>query len=215
MNRIRKLCAYLDPCESFADIGCDHGYCTQYMLKNGLCKSAQISDISAKCLEKAEKLLFEYIENGTVKSSCCPGLEQTDGNTDEVLIAGMGGDEIADILKSAFIPNRFVLQPMKNARAVREYLLSQGAEIAVDEPFEDSGKFYFVIKGARRGNKTTYSEINLNYGKNFTSPVARGYLKAELAKKTAYLERDLNDETRVRITAQADEIKRILNDESK
>lgn len=214
MNRIQKLCAYLDPCESFADVGCDHGYCTQYMLKNGLCKRAVISDISAKCLEKAEILLKNYIQSGAVKSVCCSGLEKIDESTDEVLIAGMGGDEIVEILKTAFVPNRFVLQPMKNARAVREFLLSRGAGITVDEPFEDCGKYYFVIKGTRTGNNVNYLQTNLNYGLNFKSSAARGYLKAELDKKKSYLERGLSPETRAAISQQADELKRILNDES-
>ena len=69
------------------------------MLKNGLCKRAVISDISAKCLEKAEILLKNYIQSGAVKSVCCSGLEKIDESTDEVLIAGMGGDEIVEILK--------------------------------------------------------------------------------------------------------------------
>ena len=46
-KRIRALCAELAPCVTFADVGCDHGYCTQYMLEGNLCRSAVVSDISA------------------------------------------------------------------------------------------------------------------------------------------------------------------------
>ena len=48
MDRIKKLCTYLQPCNIFADVACDHGYCAEYMLKNGLCERAVISDISEK-----------------------------------------------------------------------------------------------------------------------------------------------------------------------
>ena len=33
-ERIRILCSHLTPAETFADVGCDHGYCTEYMLKS-------------------------------------------------------------------------------------------------------------------------------------------------------------------------------------
>mgnify|MGYP003307993812 CR=1 FL=1 len=36
-KRIDTLCSLLDKVETFADVGCDHGYCSEYMLKNGLC----------------------------------------------------------------------------------------------------------------------------------------------------------------------------------
>ena len=59
--RLSTICGALTPCDSFADVGCDHGYCTLYMLENGLCRTACISDISAPSLAKAEKLLLRYI----------------------------------------------------------------------------------------------------------------------------------------------------------
>ena len=61
MDRIEKLCSYLSPCKTFADVGCDHGYCTLYALKNGLCESAVVSDISEKCLDKARVLLDKFV----------------------------------------------------------------------------------------------------------------------------------------------------------
>ena len=82
MDRIKTLCSYLDKCETFADVGCDHGYCTLYMLKNGLCRTAVISDISAKCLEKAQKLLKDYISENRVTAVCCNGLEKIDHDTE-------------------------------------------------------------------------------------------------------------------------------------
>ena len=53
-RRLRVLCGELRPCARFADVGCDHGYCTQYMLERNLCRTAVISDISAGSLHKAE-----------------------------------------------------------------------------------------------------------------------------------------------------------------
>jgi len=190
MDRIKTLCSYLDKCETFADVGCDHGYCTLYMLKNGLCRTAVISDISAKCLEKAQKLLKDYISENRVTAVCCNGLEKIDPDTEEILIAGMGGDEIVAILKNSFLPEKFVFQPMKNV--------------------ESSGKFYTVIKGSRTGAAASYGEAELEYGLNLSLPSAQEFLKSELKKKLDYLERPLNAETRSEIEAQANLIRGVI-----
>lgn len=212
MDRITKLCFYLDKCLTFADVGCDHGYCTRYMLKNGLCEKAVISDISAKCLQKAEALLADYIKCGKVTSVRCNGLDGISENTDEVLIAGMGGEEIVSIFKSSFIPKKFVLQPMKNVRAVREYLLKNCAEISVDEPFESGGKFYFVIKGKKSDKSTEYGGNQLEFGLNLSSQTTKNYIRSELTKKRAYLSRDLKSETRVKIEKEISFMEGVLNE---
>ncbi|MDE7330265.1 MAG: class I SAM-dependent methyltransferase [Clostridia bacterium] len=213
MDRIDILCSYLEGCKTFADVGCDHGYCTLYMLKNGLCESAVISDVSAKCLQKAETLLKNYIKEGKAASVCCDGLEKISADTDEVLIAGMGGDEIVSILKKSFIPKKFVFQPMKNSRAVREYLLLNGAGIITDEIFESYGKFYSVIKGTRKGNTVKYSEAQLEYGLALEGESAQRFLKSELDKKLGYLERPLGSADRAEIEKKVNLIRGVLKDE--
>ncbi len=185
MGRINDICALLSPCETFADIGCDHGYCTQYMLKNGLCKRAYISDISAKSLSKAQELLSEYIKNGSCESICCDGLQGFEVLPEQVLIAGMGGEEIIKIL-SRGIPQKFVLQPMKNAPQLRRFLLSRGCKIVRDDIFRD-GKYYFIIKGESTGG-TDYSSMEKQFGRDsFKNPVFSEYLKEEMQKFSGYL----------------------------
>lgn len=213
MDRIKKLCAYLKNCQSFADVGCDHGYCTEYMLKNGLCKTAVISDVSAKSLSKAEKLLAPYISCGKCRSVCCNGLEKIDDKTDLVLIAGMGGEEIIQILSAAYIPRSFVFQPMKNVQKVREFLIANGAGITADEPFQSGGKFYFVIEGKRNGNPANYSKARLLYGKNLKSAATKSYINSELAKKKSYLLRDLSQNEKQKIQAEINFAEGVLSGE--
>lgn len=188
MGRIDALCAFLDRCDTFADVGCDHGYCTQYALQNGLCRRAVIADISAKSLSKAEKLLSVSIAEGRVKPVCCDGLKQIDEDTDQVLIAGMGGEEIIKILSSSFIPKRFVFQPMKNAPLLRRYLIERGAKIVRDDIFRD-GKYYFVIKGERTGGTEGYGELEYEFGKDsLKNPAFFDFARTELNKKLSYLD---------------------------
>ncbi len=42
---------------SFADVGCDHGYIAEAVLYSKLCDKVIISDVSEKCLKKADDRL--------------------------------------------------------------------------------------------------------------------------------------------------------------
>lgn len=194
----------LSAVDTFADIGCDHGYCSEYMLKNKLCAHATITDISADCLKKAEILLKEYVEQGVCTPLCTNGLKGVDKNTNLVLIAGMGGMEIAHILtaKDGFIPERFVFQPMRDAAAVRKILTVRGAKIERDFTFYD-GKFYDVIVGERNGgtgNYTeNYTEAEFLFGRDNIRERGEDFLNflhAEIKKRKEILSRPLGETAR-------------------
>ncbi len=178
-KRIDTLCSLLTPTGVFADVGCDHGYCSEYMLKNGLCEKAILSDISKGSLAKAEKLLAAYIADGKATSVLGGGFFGVPSDVDEVLIAGMGGSEIVDILsdkKYGFIPKRFVFQPMHDAEKLRRYILEHGGYIDRDFTFEDV-KFYDVICGglADETHQTpAYNDWEFEFGREnlLTRPAA-------------------------------------------
>lgn len=186
MGRIETICSYIDNSESFADIGCDHGYCTLYALQSGKCKNAIISDVSAKSLAKAENLLRGYIVGGQCRSVCCDGLEKIPQDCAQILIAGMGGMEIIKILKEGFIPKKFIFQPMKNAEELRAFLLGHGCSITADDIFYD-GKYYFILKGERNGGTRVYSKAELAFGRDsLNNPVFKEYAKQEIKKAESY-----------------------------
>lgn len=188
MGRIDIICSYIDKCKSFADVGCDHGFCTERTLAEGKCQSAVITDISAKCLAKAEKLLARYVDSGVCRSVCCDGLSGVDDGVEQVLIAGMGGEEIIKILSRGFIPQKFILQPMNHAPKVRKFLIDSGCKITADDLFRDD-KFYFIIKGERSGGEENYSEEQLYFGRDsLKNSVLKEYAKTELEKKERYLQ---------------------------
>lgn len=202
MNRIDAICARLTPCDTFADIGCDHGYCTRYMLSNGMCRRAVITDISAKSLSKAERLLRGYIAAGSCTPVCCDGLEGVEeGTADLVLIAGMGGEEILKIIKNAYIPRSFVFQPMKNAQKLREYLLSSGCAITYDGMFSEvkggERKYYFLMAGNSTGGSPAYSRAALAFGRDSLGTAElNDYITSELEKNALYAQAALSSPSR-------------------
>lgn len=198
-ERIRTLCSLLEKTEFFADIGCDHGYCTEYMLKNGLCERAIVTDVSADCLAKAEKLLAEYIRSGVCRSLCTDGLNGVPKEVTSVLIAGMGGMEIKKILQNGFLPQTFVLQPMRDGRAVREYLLRRGAKLVRDFTFFAEGKFYHAIVGRATGGTSAYSAAEAEFGRENIQERGEAFsafLREEIGKLERFASREMTRESR-------------------
>jgi len=222
-KRIDTLCSLLTPAKVFADIGCDHGYCSEYMLKNSLCERAVLSDISKGSLKKAELLLAGYIKDGRAKAVLGDGFFGVDESVDEVLIAGMGGHEIVHILsdeKYGFLPRVFVFQPMQGADRLRRYLIGAGAFLERDFTFRD-GKFYDVIRGRRRKDGEPvqdYSELEYEFGREnlrvrsleflqrtekqlknvllyLSDPALQAGSREALEKRKRSLEKVLNNET--------------------
>lgn len=158
-DRLNLIFEQLHSCEVFADIGCDHGYIAKAMLDSGKCKKAIVSDISAECLKKAEKLLFEYINLGLATSVVSDGFDKID-LCDQALIAGMGGEEIVSILnRCKNLPYRLALQPMKNCDKVRLCAVNIGYKIKKDYTFKASGRFYDFILLEKGTDHLTEEEV--------------------------------------------------------
>lgn len=194
-ERIAEICSHLTKTEVFADIGCDHGFCAQYMLERALCERAYITDISADSLRKAERLLAPYLAAGKCVSVCCDGLEGLAELPTLALIAGMGGEEIVKILSRA-LPQKLVLQPMKNAPKVRAFLVEHGYKILRDYTF-GKDKFYDIIV-CKRG-EDGYSPWETEFGRDNLKSPSDAFLKRirkEQAELRQVLMRDLSYESR-------------------
>ena len=196
-KRLKVILSELAPCECLADVGCDHGYITKAAIESGIAKAAVISDISAPSLKKAETLLKDYLGKN-VLPVVCDGLSESHAGCDQILIAGMGGEEICEILlKAPFLPGRLVLQPMKNADKVRKTTLMLGYRIEKDYCFKD-GKFYFLL--VLEKGKDFYTEDEIFFGRDNLkdpSPDFKEFALAEYKKYSDVIARgDLSESSR-------------------
>ena len=223
-KRIDTLCSLLVAADIFADVGCDHGYCSEYMLKNGLCNRAILSDISKGSLAKAESLLAPYIRGGIAVSVLGDGFKGVPKDTDEVLIAGMGGSEIVSILSDkefGFIPKRFVFQPMHDTEKLRRYLVEKGGYIERDFTFED-GKFYDVLVGHRADGtdgKQSYTDGEFAFGKENLATMPAAFVK-RMKKLLGNIEKylaqpNLQTESRIELENRKRQLQGVLNGEIK
>ncbi len=164
-KRLKKLCLVVGKCEIIVDVGTDHGKLAKAVLESGQVNFVYATDISKKCLEKAEDELRDEISNSKAKCIVSDGLLglQEIKNCDLVVIAGMGGNEIVKILsenKRENVFNRFLLQPMQDAEVLRGFLDEAGYRILSDEIIEERGKFYSILKVEKCLENENYENLD-------------------------------------------------------
>ena len=149
-----------------ADIGTDHGFVPIELIKSGKCKGAIATDINigpaeiAKANIKKEGLSIEVRVGGGLSV-----LEN--GEAEEIIIAGMGGKLISDIIaanidiaKSA----RLILQPMNAQYELRKFLTENNFYVEHEDLALEGFKVYnVIICKAEKTNSIEYkSELDFH-----------------------------------------------------
>lgn len=143
--------AHLIRCNTVADIGCDHGKLSYYLLQTDRAQKVIATDISAKSLEKAEKLAVENGVEDCLITRLGDGLAPIKSEeADVVVIAGLGGDVISEIVLKSFDDGKkfssFILSPNTHPEKVRRALEKVGHNIVSDNLTECGKKYYTIIQ---------------------------------------------------------------------
>ncbi len=139
------------PGKKVVDIGTDHAYLPAYLIENNICPSAIAADIGKGPLENAKKVVSTS-ENLSKKIELrlSDGLKEINPDeAEDIVIAGMGGILISEILAAApWVKDdtkRLILQPMSHAEDVRKYLCENGFEIIKEKACSDGKHNYILI----------------------------------------------------------------------
>ena len=127
-----------------ADIGCDHGKLSAYLIKNGLASVVYATDISEKSLQKAIELSKrEKIEN--IEFFLGDGFYAFNKSVDCAIVAGMGGETICEIIEHNCAKTKLVLQPMKDSEILYKHLIESGFYIEKVQIVREGGRFYEIV----------------------------------------------------------------------
>lgn len=153
----------MDKADIIMDVGTDHGYISIELIKRNLADKVIASDINKDPLNKAKlNVSLEGLSN-KIELRLGGGLAPVKNNeVNAVLIAGMGGNLIRDILEKDIekVKNMdyLVLQPAQNPEVLREYLYTGNYEIIDEDVCEDEGKYYELFKVKYKENNSTKLE---------------------------------------------------------
>lgn len=187
-NRL-NLCAEMVTIGSrITDIGTDHAYIPIWLALNEKIKSALACDIRNGPLKNASKNIEKYNLSDIIKTRLSDGLLNiAENETDEIIIAGMGGNIISSIISRCHWKNKknkaFILQPMKYEERLREFLAENGYKMEIEKAVICSGKVYTAMKAVYVGipqKIENYEKYIGKLGENNLYPAAQSYIKKQI-----------------------------------
>jgi tRNA (adenine22-N1)-methyltransferase len=127
-DRILKIASYVGRGETVADIGPDHGYLAEWLIRNGISPRVIMSDVAEGPLLIARRNAERYLRDASQADfRLGDGLAPLErGEVDTVVIAGMGGESIIEMLGADPDKTRsfgkYILQPRTKVGLLREWL---------------------------------------------------------------------------------------------
>ena len=144
-QRLACIAGKIRPGERVADVGTDHGYVPIHLYEEGISPLVILTDISAASLAKAKGAAGACQFGGDMQFRVGSGLSVLSaGEVDAVIIAGMGGKLIRDILSEdpelTLSFHKYVFQPRTASGALRKWLLERDFRI-LSEDIVEEGQF--------------------------------------------------------------------------
>lgn len=165
--RLAAIAALVPDGARLADVGTDHALLPIHLLLDGKIQSAIATDIRPGPLSRAKENAYAA---GVSNLTCvlCDGLTGVaPGSANTVVIAGMGGENIAGILRAApwACQKAFlILQPMSRPEELRAALPSLGLAICAERLARDAGRLYSIL-AVRAGTPDVLSPGEMYCGK--------------------------------------------------
>ncbi|HBF3263972.1 TPA: SAM-dependent methyltransferase [Clostridioides difficile] len=158
-DRLLKIASLVSDGKKIADIGTDHGYIPVYLLKEGKVPFAVLADVNKGPLDNAHKEVIQNNLLDKVDLRLGSGIEILEiWEVEEVIIAGMGGILISELLEAkkevAHNVEKLILQPMQAQEELRYYLLNNGYEILEEVLVREDFRIYEIIVAKYTGKNT-------------------------------------------------------------
>lgn len=151
--------------DTAADIGTDHAYISIRLIRDGRARHVIASDIRKGPAETAKANIERYGLGDKIEVRLGGGLSVLEkGEADLIIIAGMGGELIRDIVASDEDKARasdLILQPMNSQYELRKYLIQNGFTIYNEDIAVEGFKVYNIL--SVRNGKSGEFESDTDY----------------------------------------------------
>ena len=150
-ERLRSLADMVTPGNRVADVGCDHGFVSIYLVQKGISPRVLAMDVRTGPLSRAQAHVAEYGLSDYIETRLSDGLmEYQQGEADTLVCAGMGGKLMQKILERQEEKSKsfqeLILQPQSELFEFRRFLREHGYTIIFENILCEEGKYYFLMK---------------------------------------------------------------------
>lgn len=149
--RLRLLADWVPDGTRLADVGTDHGHLPICLLLERRISRAVACDLRPGPLSRARENADACGVSERMDFRLCDGLaEVRPEEAETIVVAGMGGENIADILRAAPWTadgrHTLLLQPMTRPESLRSFLADGGYRIVREQLVWDRGTLYPVLQ---------------------------------------------------------------------
>lgn len=174
-ERLQMLAEMVTPGTSVADVGCDHGFLSIYLVQKGISPRVLAMDVRKGPLTAAQEHIASYGLNTYIETRLSDGMDKLESEEAETLVcAGMGGRLMERILRTHMEKTRsmreLILQPQSELKEFRTFLRREKFRILAEDAVYEEGKYYFAIKAAYAGEDAgTQSEGESRFGEQVSA----------------------------------------------
>lgn len=144
-KRLTKCASFVKEGAVVRDVGTDHGLVPLYLIQNKIAKKVYASDLREEPLNQA-KSNTKHINNDKLELILTDGIQNLSDDVDTVMISGMGGRLIADILSDPLKNvKKLILQPNMGSHIVREKLEELNFNIVNEVIIREKEQYYEII----------------------------------------------------------------------
>lgn len=165
--RLQACADFVLPGERIADIGCDHGYLSLYLLQNNIASLAIAADVNEMPLQSAKSNAEKFGFSDRISFHLSDGVQNIPRNFDAMICAGMGADTIISILSAApWLKSqkyRLIIQCQSKTPMLRRFLSENGWCINEERVLRDGRFLYTVMNILYEPNKAELSPAQCHF----------------------------------------------------
>lgn len=169
-KRLAAVASYAPENTRLADIGSDHAYLPVWLAKQNRLVYGVAGEVVAGPLHNAETTIAEANLTTVIDARLGDGLAVIgpDDDLDTIVIAGMGGTLISDILTRGWQKltgkELLILQPNVGEEHLRRWLVDRQYEITTEGILKDGGHVYEIIVAKKAAAFVELSPADLMFG---------------------------------------------------
>jgi len=165
-SRLKLIASFVDDNSHVIDVGCDHALLDIFLVQTKTNIKVIASDVNKGPLEGARKNISLYNLENKIEIKLDDGIRGINQDTDTIIISGLGGETIIDILKEDISRLKniktIILSPHSDIYDVRKEIISLGYKIENEIFTYEQNKPYTIIKFIK--GKETYTDDELYFG---------------------------------------------------
>lgn len=177
-NRLKKIAELVDFGATVIDVGTDHGYVPNFLCEKKISRDIIATDISKNSLEKSIELTRERNNEKYIRNILANGIVKE--NRDNIIIAGLGGIQIAEIILNSIeiarSAKKLILQPMQKTNILRRELNNMGFEIIDEEIIFEDDRYFEIILARYSGQIKKLEEVDFYFSKSLIKKRDKVYL---------------------------------------